>query len=90
MLSVVFEVTELVVTVKLAVFVFAATVTLDGTCAANVLLLESVTTAPPTGASPLSVTVPVAVAPAGTELGFRLTELRTGGVTVKLAFWVAP
>lgn len=81
---------ELVVTVKVAVVAFAATVTLASTCAALMLLLDSVTTAPPDGAGPFRVTVPVAEAPAGTEVGFKLTELSTGAVTVKLAFWVAP
>ena len=79
-----------VVTVKVAEVEFAATVTLAGTCAAAVLLLDSATTAPPAGAGPLSVTVPTEEAPAGTEVGFRLTEVTTGGVTVKLAVWVAP
>ena len=39
--------TGLVVTVKVAVVALAATVTLAGTCAAAVLLLDRVTTAPP-------------------------------------------
>jgi hypothetical protein len=86
----VFTATELVVTVKVAELAFAATVTLADTCAAAVLLLTSATMAPPLGARPVSVTVPTEVAPAGTEVGFRVTELSTGGVTVKLAFWVAP
>lgn len=85
-----FEDTELVVTVKVAEVAFAATVTFGGTCAAAVLLLNSTTTAPTLGAGPVSVTVPTEVAPAGTELGFRVTELTTGGVTVKLVVCVAP
>ena len=51
--------TVLVVAVNVAVVAFAATVTLAGTVAAEVLLLERVTTAPPDGAGPFSVTVPV-------------------------------
>jgi len=86
----VFAATELVVTVKVAVDAFAATVTLAGTCAAAGLVLDRVTTAPPAGAGPLNVIVPVEVAPDGTDDGFRLMEVRTGRVTVRLALWVVP
>ncbi len=51
-------VTEVVVTVKLALVAPASTVTLVGTVAA-VELSESDTTAPPVGAAALKVTVPV-------------------------------
>jgi len=47
-----------VFTVKVALVLRAGTVTLEGTLAAP-LLLESITCAPPAGAGPLSVTVPV-------------------------------
>ena len=75
---------------NVAVVAPAATVILAGTWAAA-LLLEIVTTAPPAGAGPLSVTVPVEAFPPNTEVGFKLTVLRTaaGDVTVRLAFWVA-
>ena len=70
---------------KVAVVALAATVTLAGTWAAAVLLLDNVTTAPPVGAGPLSVTVPVDMFPPSTDVGFRLMELRVvGGVTVRL------
>jgi hypothetical protein len=66
--------TALVLTVKDAVVAPAATVTLEGTVATDVLLLESVTCAPPAGAGPLSVTVPVEEFPPVTVVGFRESE----------------
>src|SRR6266404_3842515 len=57
MVTVVEEATALVLTVNVALVAPAATVTLDGTLAAP-LLLESATVAPPVGAAPLRVTVP--------------------------------
>src|SRR2546429_9416420 len=49
----------MVLTVKVALVAPAGTVTLEGTLAAAVLLLESVTCAPAAGAGPLNVAVPV-------------------------------
>lgn len=56
-------VTVRVVIAKVALVAFAATVTLAGTVAAEVLLLDSVTTAPPDGAADVRVAVPCTVAP---------------------------
>jgi hypothetical protein len=82
MVTVVDVATALVLTVNVAVVAPPATVTLDGTVAAVVLLLESVTCAPPAGAAPLNVTVPVEEFPPGTLVGFRESEERErdGGV----------
>src|SRR5881398_1620361 len=71
--------TALVLIVKVAVVLAAGTVTLEGTLAAA-LLLESVTCAPPAGAGPLSVTVPVDdCAPPITLVGFNVSEETAGG-----------
>src|SRR5260370_40811647 len=75
MLTVVEAATALVLTVKVALVAPAATITLDGVLAADVLLLDSVTTAPPEGAAPLRVTVPVAdCTPPTTVVGFGVGE----------------
>src|SRR3989449_10187949 len=67
------EATVLVFRVKLALVAPAETVTLAGTVAA-VLLLESVTCAPPAGAGPFSVTVPAEGLPPVTLAGLRASE----------------
>jgi len=46
------------------------------------LVLESATCAPPAGAAPLSVTVPVEEVPPGTLVGFKVRDERVTGPTV--------
>jgi len=80
--------TALVLTENVAVVAPAATLTLAGTCAAVVLLLVRDTVAPPLGAAPLSVTVPVDELPPVTLVGFTETEDRdtdAAGFTVSVA-----
>ena len=80
--TLVFDETRCVLTVKLVLVCPACTVTLDGTVATDVLLLESDTVAPPDGAAALSVTVPVELLPPLTLVGLRLSE---ESVTLPLA-----
>ncbi len=75
-----------VFTVKVALVAPAGTVTRAGTFAA-LLLLESSTCAPPAGAGPLSVTVPVEDDPPITLLGLSVSEEtvgRGGDATVRV------
>jgi hypothetical protein len=75
-----------VFTVKVALVAPAGTITVEGTLAAP-LLLESVTCAPPAGAGPLSVTVPVEDIPPITLAGLSVSEEtvgRGGGVTLRI------
>ena len=85
MLDVVLAATGVVVTVNVPLVAPAATVTLAGTVAAAVLLLPSVTTAPPVGAALLNVTVPVEEAPPVTLAGLTDTEETVGAFTVSVA-----
>ena len=88
--------TALVLTVKVVLVAPAGTITLEGTLAAPGLLLESATCAPPAGAGPLSVAVPVEdCIPPTTLVGFSESEERVGaggaaGVTVSEADLVVP
>ena len=86
----VLDATADVVIAKVAVVAPAATVTLAGDCAAAVLLLVRVTTAPLDGAGPVKVTVPVDEVPPSTEVGLSLTEVSAAAVTVRVAVFVAP
>ncbi|SRR5437867_1716007 len=72
--------TGLVLTVKVALVALPGTVTLAGTVATLVLLLERATTAPPLGAGPLSVTVPVEELPPVTLVGLRLSDESVGAL----------
>lgn len=81
--------TAVVVIVNRALVEPAATVTLVGVCA-TALLSETVTTAPPAGAGPLKVTVPVEDLPPTTAVGLKVKELSTGGFTVSVAVCVTP
>jgi hypothetical protein len=83
--------TAIVVTVKVAVVAPAWTVTLDGTVATFVLLLESWTVTPAEGAALLRVTVPVDWLPPTTVDGFKLKADNAGpGVIVSAAVFVTP
>jgi hypothetical protein len=75
--------TAVVVNAKVALVAPAATVTLAGTVAEGSLLV-SVTTAPPVGAAPFSVTVPVEDAPPSTVEGLKETEESVDGFTVNV------
>jgi hypothetical protein len=82
--------TGFVVTVKVAAVAPAPTVTLGGTVAAVVLLLESWIVIPVAGAAPLRVTVPVDGLPPTTFDGFNFNEDNAGRVIVNVAVFVTP
>lgn len=75
------DVTGWVVTVNVRLVAPAATVTLAGTVAAAVLLLESETALPPAGAAADNVTVPVDDAPPFTLPGLSDSDDRVGALT---------
>src|SRR5258708_28353203 len=93
MMTAVEAATALVLTGKVALVAPAATVTLPATVAAE-LLLDSVTGAPPSGAGPLSVTVPAgADVPLAMLAAVRVSVGRIGtvpGVTGGAAALLAP
>lgn len=76
MVTEVYAATALVLTVNVVLLAPAAIVTLEGTLATVVLLLESATDTPPAGAGPLNVTVPVEEFPPVTLVGFNESEER--------------
>jgi hypothetical protein len=84
-----------VLTVKVALVAPAATVTLAGTVARAVLLLVSVTTAPPEGAALARVAVPCELLPPTTVDGLSVIAKSVAGggavgSTVKVADCVTP
>ena len=80
--------TALVVTANVALVAPPATVTIAGTFADDGLSVDKDTTAPPPGAGPLSVTVPVEGLPPTTLDGFRERDASEGGFTVRVAVLV--
>jgi len=81
-----------VLTVKVALVLPLATVTLAGTLATKLLLLDKETTVPPPGAGAVRVTVPVEILPPTTLVGLSVSELNwtVMTVTVKFAVLVVP
>jgi len=85
-----------VVTEKVFDVVPAATTTVAGTDAMDVLELPSVTTAPALGAGAVSVTVPVEDPPPTTLAGLSVSVARAagggaaGGLTVRVVVLVTP
>jgi len=75
---------------KVALVLPLATVTLAGTLATELLLLDNETTAPPLGAGALRVTVPVEVLPPTTLVGLSASELNCKAVTERFAVFVVP
>jgi len=88
--TLIFLVTLFVETAKVAVLDPDATVTLAGTVATLVLVLDKVTVVPLFGAGPVRVTVPVDVPPPRSELGLKETDEAAGAVTVNDAVFVVP
>src|SRR5260370_34804121 len=74
-----------VITLKLAEFCPAGTLTMPGTCAADELLVASVTEIPPEGEGALKKTVPVALVPPATLAGLIVMDCSNGGAFVARA-----
>jgi hypothetical protein len=89
MVTVVAAPTETLVTVNVALVAPAGTVTLAGVVV-DALLSDNVTAAPPVGAGPSSVTVPVEEVPPVTVAGLMDTLVRAGALIVRVAVRVTP
>jgi hypothetical protein len=94
MVTVVDELTTSVVMTNAALVDPAGTVTLAGTIATDVLLLDRVTRAPPLGAGALRATLPVEGDPPLTLVGFNRSDTRVAvadcGMTVREPVCVTP
>jgi hypothetical protein len=82
--------TGVVIMLKLAEELPAGIVTVParGTCATSVLPLCRLTVAPPVGAAPFNLTVPVEVFPPTTVAGFRVSDCSDAALIVKLVWMV--
>ena len=80
----------MVVTLNVMLVAPAATVTLAGTVAAVGLVFDRVTTAPPVGAGPFNVTVPIEELPPPTVAGFMTKAAIARGLMVSPAVSVDP
>ena len=78
------------VTVKVARLAPARIITLVGTWATEILLLCSVSNAPPGGAAPFNDTVPVELFPPTTVVELKFSEEKLGAFTVRVALRVVP
>ena len=87
MIAVVLATEEAAVAVKVALDEPAWIVTVLGTDSMALLLDERVTTAPPLGAAPLNVTVPVVDPPATIEVGLNVRPVMVKGFPVEAAVW---
>ncbi len=90
MVAVVLKVTGAVVTVKVATFVPAATVTVAGTVDEGSFEDKATDIVLPVATFPINVTVPVDEDPPTNDVGFRVTVPMNGGMIVKIALDVPP
>lgn len=86
----VFALTGVVVITNVVVLAPAAIVTFTGDFATLALLVCKAMTAPPLGAGPFNVTVPVELAPPTTEVGLLPIEDKLAVLTVRDAVRLTP